>query len=233
MRILVVEDDANIADVLQRGLVEQHYSVDVACDGEEGEDMAWSNEYDLLIVDVRMPKKDGLALCKSLRAEGLATPILMLTALASPGDTITGLDHGADDYLTKPFDFGVLLARVRSLTRRRSEHRTAELRAGGLAIDTTNRTVTRGGELIRLTGKEFSLLEYLVLNRGKVLSREMIGEHVWDIHFDPRSNVVDSLVRCVRVKVDRGSPTSYIETVRGFGYRLIVPDSEGGDTSEQ
>src|SRR2546423_2859965 len=171
MRILVVEDDLHICDLLRRELIEQHYSVDVANDGETGLDLAWSNEYDLIILDVMLPKKDGLAVCRALRDEGIATPILMLTALGSSVDVIAGLDHGADDYLTKPFDYGVLLARVRSLTRRRTEHRTAEIRIADLVIDTARRTVERNGRRISLTPKEFALLEYLALNQGRVLTR--------------------------------------------------------------
>lgn len=220
MRILIVEDDVNIADVIQRGLVQQHYSVDVAYDGENGMDLAWSNDYDLVILDVMLPKKNGNEVCRSLREEGLSTPILMLTALGSPSDVIRGLDQGADDYLTKPFDFGVLLARVRSLTRRHSEQRTAEIRVGDLVIDTTRRTVTRDDKPISLTAKEFALLEYFALNKGKVLTREAIGEHVWDINFDPRSNVIESLMHCLRHKIDKDQKFPLIHTVRGAGYRF-------------
>lgn len=222
MRILVVEDDQNIADVLRRGLVEQHHSVDVAHDGATGADLALLNEYDLLILDIMLPGIDGKSICRRVRGEGLLTPILMLTALGSAGDVITGLDAGADDYLTKPFDFGVLLARVRSLTRRRSESRTAQIRIADLLIDTARRTVVRGEVPINLTAKEFALLEYFVLNKGKVLSRDAIGEHVWDINFDPRSNVIESLIRFLRQKIDREGYDSLIQTVRGVGYKLAV-----------
>lgn len=220
MRILVVEDDQNIADVLRRGLVEQHYSVDVAGDGQTGAELALVNDYDLLILDIMLPGIDGKTLCRRVREEGLLTPILMLTALGSAGDVITGLDSGADDYLTKPFDFGVLLARVRSLTRRRSELRTTQIRVAGLDIDTARRTVRRGETPINLTAKEFALLEYFVMHKGKVLSREAIGEHVWDINFDPRSNVIESLIRFLRQKIDVEGEDSLIQTVRGVGYRL-------------
>ncbi len=220
MRILVVEDDENIASVIRRGLVEQHYSVDVAPDGEEGQDAAWSNDYDLIILDVMLPKIDGYSLCKMLRDEGLTTPILMLTALGGSNDVITGLDQGADDYLTKPFDFGVLLARIRSLTRRRFETKTAVIEISDLKIDTAKRTVERNGQPVTLTAKEFSLLEYFVMNKGRVLTREVIAEHVWDINFDPKSNVIESLVRFLRQKIDRDHEAPLIHTVRGVGYRF-------------
>ena len=147
-------------------------------------------------------------------------PILMLTGLGSSHDVITSLDLGADDYLTKPFDLGVLQARVRSLTRRRSDHRTAHIIIADLSLNTADRTVTRAGRAISLTPKEYALLEYLAMNRGRVLSRDAIGEHVWDMHFDPRSNVIDSLVRTLRQKIDRGFTVQLIDTVRGFGYRI-------------
>jgi DNA-binding response OmpR family regulator len=220
MRILVVEDDVNIADVIRRGLIDQHYSVDLAYDGDAGCEMAWSNDYDLIILDVMLPKMNGTDVAKALRSEGLSTPILMLTALGSASDIIQGLDQGADDYLTKPFDFGILLARVRSLTRRRSDARTAEVQIADLSIDTTRRSVSRGGTPINLTAKEFALLEYFVLNRGRVLTREAIGEHVWDINFDPRSNVIESLMHCLRHKIDKGFAFPLIHTVRGVGYRF-------------
>lgn len=220
MRILIVEDDVNIADVIKRGLVEQHYSVDIAHDGDNGYELACCNDYDLIILDVMLPKMNGTDVAKALRKEGFATPILMLTALGSANDVINGLDQGADDYLTKPFDFGILLARIRSLTRRRTDQRTAEIHVADLKIDTTRRTVERDGQPINLTAKEFALLEYFVLNKGKVLTREVIGEHVWDINFDPRSNVIESLMHCLRHKIDKGYAFPLIHTVRGVGYRF-------------
>ncbi|MEP7217632.1 MAG: response regulator transcription factor [Bacteroidota bacterium] len=220
MRILVVEDDHNIADVIRRGLVEQHYSVDVAGDGLMGVEHALCNDYDLVILDVMLPRLNGWGVCKRLRDEHLKTPILMLTAMASPNDVIQGLDQGADDYLTKPFDFGILMARVRSLTRRRSEQKTAEIHVADLSINTAKRTVARNGRPINLTAKEFALLEYFVLHKGKLLTREAIGEHVWDLNFDPRSNVIESLMRCLRQKIDRDQELPLIHTVRGAGYRF-------------
>ncbi len=220
MRILLVEDDPNIAQAIRRELIDQHYSVDVAANGIEGEDLALSNDYDLILLDLMLPKKDGREVCKSLRKEGIAIPILMMTALGEAEDMIQGLDVGADDYLVKPFHMGVLLARIRSLSRRQTEHKTTELKVADLLLDTAKRTVTRSGVPITLTAKEFSLLEYFIMNKGRVLTREAISEHVWDMNFDPRSNVVDSLVRFLRQRVDKDFSPTLIHTVRGVGYRL-------------
>jgi DNA-binding response OmpR family regulator len=220
MRILVVEDDPNLADVLRRGLAGQHYSVDLAGDGEEGEYMASVSDYDVIILDVLLPKRDGRKVCTNLRRQGIKTPILMLTALDSVEDKISGLDVGADDYLTKPFHLGELLARVRSMIRRVSEQKSSAIQIADLVLDTAQRTVTRAGQPIVLTAKEFALLEYFMLHPGKVLSREMISEHVWDMNFDPQSNVIDSFIRFLRLKVDKGYDRRLIHTVRGMGYRL-------------
>jgi DNA-binding response OmpR family regulator len=220
MRILVIEDDPNIADVIRRGLHEQHYSVDYAADGEEGEELAQVNDYDLIILDLMLPRKDGRAVCRDLRNEGLATPILMLTALDAVEEKISGLDAGADDYLTKPFHFGELLARVRSLIRRQSDHKKSEISVADLTLDTARRSVSRSGKPINLTAKEFALLEYFILNKGKVLTREAISEHVWDMNFDPQSNVIDSFVRFLRLKIDKEFEFPLIHTVRGVGYRF-------------
>jgi two-component system, OmpR family, copper resistance phosphate regulon response regulator CusR len=220
MRILLIEDDKMIAETIRSGLIEQRYYVDVAHDGRQGEDLAWSNDYDLIILDIMLPKVDGKEVCRSLRREGVQTPILMLTALASESDIIAGLDLGADDYLTKPFSFAVLLARIRSLIRRRSEHKTSEIRVADLVIDTVHRTAERRGQALNLTAKEFALLEYFVLNKGRVLSRDVISEHVWDMHFDPRSNVIESLMKCLRQKVDKEYDVQLIHTVWGRGYRF-------------
>lgn len=220
MRILIVEDDRNIADVIRRELVERHYLVDVAHDGKGGEELALANEYDLILLDLMLPGKDGGDVCRTLRKEGITTPILMATALGEAEDVIQGLDVGADDYLVKPFHMGVLLARIRSLSRRSSEQKTTQLRAADLVLDTARRTVTRAGVRINLTAKEFALLEYFMMQRDKVLTREMISEHVWDINFDPRSNVIDSLVRFLRLRIDKDFSSPLIHTVRGVGYRF-------------
>jgi DNA-binding response OmpR family regulator len=222
MRILIVEDDPNIADVIRRGLIAQHYSVDVAADGRRGEELALVNDYDLIILDILLPFKDGRDVCQSLRTKEIATPILMLTALGEVEDKIHGLDIGADDYMTKPFHFGELLARVRSLSRRQTDQKTTEIQIADLVLDTARRTVVRNNMPITLTAKEFALLEYLAINSGKVLTREKISEHVWDMNFDPQSNIIDSFIRFLRQKIDKDFNPPLIHTVRGVGYRLSV-----------
>ncbi len=231
MRILIIEDDVAIANVLRRGLVDQHYSVDVAHDGEQGLEMALCNDYDLIILDIMLPKLGGREVCSRIRAHGEGVPVLMLTALASAEDIVTGLDLGADDYLAKPFDFTVLLARVRALTRRNYDQKTTRILAGDLIVDTAHRTAVRNGRILDLTAKEFALLEYFMVNQGKILSREAISEHVWDINFDPKSNVIESLVRFLRQKIDTEGSASLIRTVRGLGYRFEV--TSGGDELEE
>jgi heavy metal response regulator len=220
MRVLIIEDDNKIADAISRGLVEQHYSVDKVNDGEEGEYLAKINDYDLIILDIMLPHKDGFGVCKGIRKAGVNTPILMLTALDSVNDKIRGLDQGADDYLTKPFHFGELLARIRSLVRRQTETKTTSVEVEDLVLDTATREVTRNGKKISLSAKEFALLEYFVLNKNKVLSRQMITEHVWDMNFDPQSNVIDSFVRFLRAKIDKDFDQQLIHTIRGVGYKF-------------
>ncbi len=219
MRILIVEDDRHILTTLARALTEQHYSVDTATNGEDGAYLGKTNDYDLIILDLMIPRKDGMTVCRELRAEKIMSPILMLTALDSVSSKIEGLDLGADDYMTKPFHIGELLARVRSLVRRRTDQKSTEMQVGDLILDTATRRVTRCGVPISLSAKEFALLEYLMLNAGKALTREMISEHVWDMNFDPQSNVIDSFVRFLRQKVDKDFDRPYIHTVRGVGYR--------------
>jgi len=220
MKILLVEDDRDLASAVRTTLEEHHYVVDVAHDGERGEDLALSNDYDVVLLDVMLPGRDGHAVCRAIRVEGNDVPILLLTALGEAEDTIAGLDAGADDYLPKPFHTGVLLARIRSLGRRRSEQKTTTLRAANLVLDTVARTVTRAGQPIRLTPREFAMLEYFLMNSGRTLGRDRISEHVWEMNFDPRSNVVDSLVRILRQKIDHGFDPPLIHTVRGAGYRF-------------
>ncbi|HVK39779.1 MAG TPA: response regulator transcription factor [Candidatus Kapabacteria bacterium] len=218
MRILIVEDDPLIAGLIQRVLSAQSYAVDHAGDGETGLEMASVNDYDVVVLDLLLPKRTGIEVCRELRQEGSIVPILMLTSLDHDEDVIKGLDAGADDYLGKPFNLDVFLARVRALARRDSKQKTAELRLGDLVLDSAGRTVTRAGMPVGLTAKELNLLEYFMLNPNEVLTREMISEHVWDMNFDPQSNVVESLVRRVRKKIGKTDPT--IHTVRGAGYRL-------------
>jgi heavy metal response regulator len=220
MRILVVEDERKIAEFLKKGLKAEGYAVDVARDGEEGHFMAGTQDYDLLLLDLRLPKMDGVTLCRTLRAEKFAAPILMLTVRDSVKDKVLGLDSGADDYLTKPFDFEELLARMRALLRKRGAAEATRLQVADLVMDLLSHTVSRASAEIPLTAKEFALLEYLMRNAGVVVSRAMIAEHVWDIHFDSFTNVIDVSVNHLRSKVDRDFPNKLIHTVRGRGYVL-------------
>ncbi len=220
MKILVVEDEERVAQFIQKGLKEEGHAVDVSYDGEDGGFLAEVNDYDLIILDLMLPKKNGLQTCKEIRDHGVNTPVLMLTARDSVEDKVRGLDAGADDYLPKPFAFEELLARVRALLRRQSESKTPTLQIADLELDPMSRQVTRSGKAIRLTTKEYALLEYLLRNPKKVLSRTLIGEHVWDMNFDPESNVIDVYVSHLRTKVDKGFEPPLIHTLRGQGYIL-------------
>ena len=220
MRLLVVEDDLNLARFIQKGLQEERYAVDVAADGEAGLLLAAVNPYDLIILDIMLPKLDGLKVCSRLRNERKTVPILLLTARESIEDKVTGLDSGADDYLTKPFAFAELLARVRALLRRNSSQPAGRLKADGLELDPVSHRVWRAGQEILLTNKEFALLEYLLRNADQVLTRTAIIEHVWDIHYDSMTNIVDVHIRALRAKIDRDFDPPLIHTVRGVGYVL-------------
>lgn len=220
MRVLLVEDDNRIAAFVAKGLRENSYAVDVAADGEEATYMASINTYDLFILDINLPKKDGFEVCRDLRESGSTKPILMLTARDVIDDRVSGLDIGADDYLTKPFEFRELLARLRALLRRQNEIRSPLIVIGNLQIDTTSRTVYRARQEIELTTKEYSLLEFLAINKGKVVGREEISEHVWDDTFDPFSNLIEVYIRRLRTKLDEGYDVQLIQTRRGSGYIL-------------
>ncbi len=220
MKILIVEDENRVSHFIQKGLREEGHAVDVAADGEDGGFLAEVNDYDLIILDVMLPKKNGITVCRELRDRGINTPVLMLTARDSVEDRVRGLDAGADDYLVKPFAFEELLARVRALLRRRSDSKNPTLTIADLELNPLSRAVTRSGKPIRLTTKEFSLLEYMLRNPDKVLSRTLIGEHVWDMNFDPESNVIDVYVSHLRAKVDKGFEQPLIHTMRGQGYML-------------
>ncbi len=220
MRLLVVEDDLNLARFIQKGLQEERYAVDVAADGEAGLLLASVNPYDLIILDIMLPKLDGLKVCNRLRNERKTAPIILLTARESVEDKVTGLDSGADDYLTKPFAFAELLARVRALLRRNSAQPAGRLKADGLEMDPVSHRVWRAGQEIPLTNKEFALLEYLLRNADQVLTRTAIIEHVWDIHYDSMTNIVDVHIRALRAKIDRDFDPQLIHTVRGVGYVL-------------
>jgi len=218
MRILVVEDEKKVVRFVQQGLEEEHYTVDVAHDGEMGLRMAESENYDLLVLDVMLPKKSGLDLIKEFRARSGRAPALMLTAKGSIEDKVAGLDSGADDYLTKPFAFAELLARVRSLLRRGSKEKSTVLTIADLELDTVTHKAKRGGRTIELTAKEYALLEYFLRNKERVLSRTIIAEHIWNYNFDTGTNIIDVYVNHVRNKIEVGNEHRLIHTVRGVGY---------------
>jgi heavy metal response regulator len=220
MRILVVEDEKKVASFLKKGLEEERYAVDCAFDGEEALFMADANEYDLVILDIMLPKVDGLEVLKQVREKGATLPVLMLTAKGSVEDVVKGLDRGCDDYLTKPFAFAELLARVRALLRRKGREPAGELRVADLVLDPVTHAVSRGGKKVELTAKEYALLEYLMRHVDRVVTRTMISEHVWDYHFDPMTNVIDVYVNHLRGKIDMDSSQKLIHTVRGVGYIL-------------
>ncbi len=225
MRVLVVEDEQNVANFLKKGLEEEFYTVDLAEDGTTGYSMATSKEYDCIVLDVMLPELSGLEICKKLRAAGLKTPILMLTALDSVGSKVEGLESGADDYLTKPFAFSELLARIRALLRRAPDS-LSELTLNDLRMDLLSRRVFRGDQEILLTQKGFAILEYFLRNKGRVLSRTQIIENIWGYNFDPNTNVVDVHIKFLREKIDKGFEKKLIHTVRGAGYVLKAEDDQ-------
>jgi len=229
VRILLVEDEPRVAGFIAKGLREQAYAVDVAADGEEALYFASENDYDLIVLDVMLPVIDGITVCKRLRSSGLRKPILILTALDAVEDRVTGLDCGADDYLSKPFDFKELLARMRALLRRPRELRSQILRVADLTLNTADHSVTREGRSISLTAKEYALLEFLMLRANQIVNREQIAQHVWDENFDPFSNIIEVYVRRLRAKIDRGFAHSLILTRRREGY-MLLGDSENADT---
>lgn len=220
MRVLVVEDEPKMAGLLERGLAEEGYAVDLAGTGQDAIWAATENPYDAIVLDVMLPDLDGFEVCRRLRAEGRWAPVLMLTARDAVPDRVGGLDAGADDYLTKPFAFSELFARLRALLRRGAAERPSALRVGDLVLDPATRRVHRGETPVELTAKEFALLEYLMRHPGEVLTRSTLIEHVWDFGYDGDSNVVDVYVRYLRQKIDRPFGADAIETVRGSGYRL-------------
>ena len=223
MRILLVEDEQNVASFLKKGLEEEFYTVDVAEDGADGFAMATSKEYDCIILDVMLPEISGIEICKKLRSSNVKTPILMLTALDSVGSKVEGLESGADDYLTKPFAFSELLARIRALLRRAPDS-LSELILNDLRMDLLSRRVFRGDQEIILTQKGFAILEYFLRNKGRVLSRTQIIENIWGYNFDPNTNVVDVHIKFLREKIDKGFDKKLIHTVRGSGYVLKAED---------
>lgn len=220
MRILVVEDEKKVASFIKKGLEEEGYAVDIAPNGEEGLAMSLAQVHDLIILDIRLPKLDGLQVLKALRQEKVMTAVLLLTVRATIEDKVLGLDAGADDYLTKPFAFQELLARVRALLRRRAAADPTVLQVADLRLDPARRTVSRGAERIDLSPREFALLDYLMRHPGRVLTRTMIAEHVWDYDFDTSTNVIDVYINYLRKKIDTGREPKLLHTVRGVGYVL-------------
>lgn len=221
MKLLVVEDEHRIANALKEGLEQETYAVDVCYDGQEGFNAASNDEYDLILLDVMLPGMNGYDICKQLRASGNHTPILMLTAKDQNRDIVQGLDTGADDYLAKPFSFDVLLAHIRALLRRPQGTLGEVLQSGDLSLNTTSREVTRAGKPIALSAKEFAILEYLLRNKGKVLSKHTIMTHVWDFDADILPNTVEVFITYLRTKVDKPfKGRDIIQTVRGFGYKV-------------
>ncbi|PID40359.1 MAG: DNA-binding response regulator [Proteobacteria bacterium] len=220
MRILLVEDERKVSSFIKKGLEEEGYAVDAAWDGQAGLEMGLDEVHDLIILDVNLPGRDGLSVLQELRKKNVATPVLLLTIRTAIEDRVIGLDTGADDYLTKPFAFQELLARVRALLRRGGGRETPLLKVADLTLDPAKRLVFRGDDKIDLTTKEFALLDYLLRNHDRVLTRTMISEHVWDYDFDSMTNVIDVYVNYLRKKIDAGREPKLIHTVRGVGYVL-------------
>ena len=225
MRILIVEDEPKVASFIRRALEEESYAVDVCSDGIQGRDLASEVDYDLIILDLLLPGLPGIDVLKAVRDAKVTTPILILTARSKVDQRVKGLDAGADDYLTKPFAIEELIARARALLRRASGDTAGILQIDDLVLNPTNREVTRGGQRIDLTSKEYALLEYMMRNAGRVLTRPMIAEHVWDLDFDTFTNVIDVYISYLRNKIDRGHTRGLIHTVRGSGYTLKLTDA--------
>lgn len=226
VRILVVEDNHRLSSSLKMNLTHEGYSVDTAYDGQEGQDLAELTSYDLIILDILLPVKDGLEVCRQLRLRRIHTPILLLTARDSVDDRVQGLDCGADDYLVKPFALRELLARLRALLRRQQPYTNGQLEMGSLVIDSVTHSVEREGHPIDLTPKEYALLEFLMYHPNQVVTREMIEQHIWNYDFECSSNVIDVYVRRLRRKIDDPFSTKMLTTVRGIGYRLALPSRE-------
>lgn len=220
MRILLVEDERRLANVVKKGLIEEGFAVDIAYEGEEGKYLAESEDYDLIILDITLPKVDGITICRQLRKKSIKTPILMLTARATLEEKVIGLDSGADDYLTKPFAYLELRSRIHALIRRSKQETSPILKIADLELDPIKHILTRNGKKIILTPKEFSVLELLLRHKDEVVSRTMIIDHVWDYNFDSMSNVVDVFVAAIRRKVDKNAKIRLIHTLHGVGYKI-------------
>lgn len=232
MRILVAEDDRPVATFISRGLGAENYVVDLAGDGEEAVFLAEHYDYDFVILDINLPKLDGFTVLQRIRVQKPDLAVLFLTGSVQISDRVKGLDLGADDYLTKPFSLSELLARVRAVARRSARPLESVLKVDDLLMDRVQRTVTRGGQIINLTPKEFALLEYLLRNVGRSVSRSMIIEHVWNLGFDTATNVVDVYINYLRKKIDSNSPTKLIRTVRGVGYQIEAPENRENEVRQ-
>ncbi len=227
MQILLVEDEAKVARFIKEGLTAEGYEVQIAADGKAGEKKALSGDFDLILLDVLLPKKNGFEVLRTLRNVGLRTPVLMLTARSTTEDIVQGLDHGADDYLTKPFAFNELLARVRSLLRRqRNSHTT--FRLADLQLDTLTRRAARSGTSIELTAREYALLEYLMRNQNKLVTRQQLAKEIWGFNFDPGTNIIDVYINHLRKKIDQGREKKLLHTERGKGYYISEKDLRKG-----
>ena len=220
MRILIIEDERRLSNVIKKGFIEDGFAVDQAFDGEEGQYLAESEQYDLIVLDIMLPKIDGLQVCRELRKKNIKTPILMLTAKSTTEDKVAGLDSGADDYITKPFSFVEFRSRVHALIRRSHQETSPTLQIEDLEVDPLKHRVKRGEKTINLTPKEFAILELLLRHKGEVVSRTMIIEHVWDYDFDGMSNVVDVFIVALRKKINAGSQKKLIQTIHGVGYKV-------------
>jgi DNA-binding response OmpR family regulator len=221
MRILVVEDERKVASFIKNGLEEERYIVETASDGKTGLEMAMNNQFDAILLDVMLPGMDGFKVLNELRNAGISTPIMMLTARGTTEDRVQGLDLGADDYLPKPFSFEELAARLRSILRRSSSEKSTKLKCGDLLLDTISHVAYRFGKEIELTTKEYALLEYLIRNKNRILSRSTITQHVWKHNFDPESNIIDVYIKRLRAKIEREDGTKpLIQSIRGVGYRM-------------
>ncbi|MCL4539114.1 MAG: response regulator [Bacteroidetes bacterium] len=220
MKILIVEDEKKVGRFLKLGLEEEGHTVSNAYDGEKGENLALSEKHDVIVLDIMLPKKNGIEVLKSIRSNGISTPVLILTAKGSLEDKVEGLDEGADDYLVKPFAFAEFIARVRSLGRRSGAEKTTTLKVADLELDTLTRKARRGGKEIELTNREYALLEYFVRNVNRVLTRTVISEHIWEYNFDTGTNIVEVYVNKLRNKIDADAETKLIHTIRGTGYMM-------------
>ncbi len=220
MTILVIEDEKKVANFIKHGLEEEMYDVEIIDNGTDGAERILNYHYDLILLDVMLPGKDGFAVLQEVREAGVITPIIMLTARSGTEDRITGLDLGADDYLPKPFSFDELAARIRSIIRRANPEKTTKLRCGDLVLDTVSHVAYRAGVEIELTSKEYSLLEYLMRNKNRILSRSTITQHVWKHNFDPESNIIDVYIKRLRSKVEIDESKPLIQSIRGVGYRM-------------